>query len=150
MMTPVMSAAHGLIGRALPVLIALQDAPRPTGGGASQGGAPPPGGGLFSLLFPLLVLVFLYFVMIRPAAKQRKEQEALQKSLQKGDRVITSAGIVGTVAGVDDQFVTLEVSEKVRVKFLREAITRKIDGTQPATKTNKPAESSPTTPEGKK
>jgi preprotein translocase subunit YajC len=140
MLSTVISNAHGLVGRMVPVLIALQDAPRPSGGAApSQGGGQqPPAGGYFQLLLPLLVVAFLYFVMIRPANKQRKEQEALQKGLQKGDRVVTSSGIIGTVAGVDEQFVTLEISEKVRVKFLRDAVARKFDATAPAKAGEKP------------
>jgi preprotein translocase subunit YajC len=145
MLSTLMSHADGLIGRALPVLMALQDAPHPSGGAAPAqgGGGAPAGGQYFSMLFPLLVVAFLYFVMIRPANKQRKEQEALQKGLQKGDKVVTTSGIIGTISGVEDQFITLEISEKVRVKFLREAVTRKFEP-KPAGGT------SPSSPEAKK
>jgi len=119
-------------------LLALQDPPRPAGpapasGGSGSGttGAPaarPTGPDMFGgMLFPALIFGVMILFMLTTGRKQRKETETLQKSLQKGDRVLTSSGMIGTVVGLDDKHATLEISEKVRVKFVREHITRKYD-----------------------
>jgi preprotein translocase subunit YajC len=78
-----------------------------------------------SLLMPLLMVAVIYFVAIRPMNKQRKEQEELNKALRTGDQVVTSSGIIGKITGMTDAEVTLEISEKVRVKFRRAAIESK-------------------------
>lgn len=146
MLSTLIAHAHGLVGRALPIVVAMQDSStRPPSAGRGGGGGGGGGGGFGQLLIPLLMIAFLYFFMIRPMSKQRKEQEALNKSLQKGDKVVTSSGIIGTITGIEDQFVTLEISEKVRVKFLREAVTRKLGAETSASKsepmpTTKPAD----------
>ena len=74
---------------------------------------------------PLLMVAVIYFVAIRPMNKQRKEQEELNKGLRTGDQVVTTSGIIGKITGLTDGEVTLEVSEKVRVKFRRTAIESK-------------------------
>lgn len=136
MLTTLVSQAYGLFGRLVPLLVALQDAPRapggggapaPAGGGGGGGAAAGPAGLLQTFAIPLLLFGFLYFVMIRPMNKQRKEQDSLQKSIKKGDKVVTTSGIIATVSAVEDQFITLEISERVRVKFLRESVARKFD-----------------------
>jgi preprotein translocase subunit YajC len=144
MPTQLLAFAHGLVGRVAPLLLA-QDAPHATGGGgaahpASGGGqAAGGGGGLFaSPLLMILMFGMLFLFMTMSSRRQKKETETLQKSLQKGDKVITTSQMLGTVVGIDDQFVTLEISEKVRVKFLREAIARKLDAGA-VTATTKPA-----------
>ncbi len=105
----------------------------PTG---SATGAPPSGptgflsgAGLGNpvVLFPLL-LVMMYFIMIRPEQKRRKETEGWLKSLKKGDEVATTGGLIGRISGLDENVVTLEVQEKVRVKVLRSSVTGKAPG----------------------
>lgn len=105
----------------------------PTG---SSTGAPPAGGGGFLsgaglsnpiVLFPLL-LVMMYFIMIRPEQKRRKETDSWLKSLKKGDEVATTGGLIGRISGLDENVVTLEVQEKVRVKVLRASVTGKAPG----------------------
>ena len=60
--------------------------------------------------------------MIRPEAKKQKEQKALMDALQKGDEVYTSFGILGTVVGMTEKVITLEISENAKVKVLRSQI----------------------------
>jgi preprotein translocase subunit YajC len=67
-------------------------------------------------------LVF-YFMVIGPANKQRRQQQELLSALKKGDRVITSGGIYGTVQGVEPEAVYLKIAENVKVKVLRSAIS---------------------------
>lgn len=72
----------------------------------------------------LLVFVIFYFIVIRPASRERKAREAQIKSIKKHDRVVTNAGIHGTVVALEDDAVVLRVDDKanVRIKFSRQAI----------------------------
>ena len=67
-------------------------------------------------------LVF-YFLVIAPANKQRKKTAEMLSALKKGDRVVTSGGIYGTVQGVEADAVYLQIAENVKVKVARSAIT---------------------------
>jgi preprotein translocase subunit YajC len=91
----------------------------PTGGEAS--GSP-----LDSVMgFMPVILIFgiMYFVLIGPERKQRKKRETMLKALKKGDKVVTSGGMHGTIATITDTLVTLQVDEGVRLKFSRAAIS---------------------------
>jgi len=67
-------------------------------------------------------LVF-YFLVIAPANKQRKKTQEMISSLKKGDNVITTGGIYGTVQGVEADAVYLKIAENVKVKVTRSAIS---------------------------
>lgn len=71
--------------------------------------------------FALMFVVF-YFLMIRPQQKKMKEQEEMINKLQKGEEVITRAGIIGRIHGIADKFITLEVDNNVRIKILKNQI----------------------------
>ncbi len=92
-----------------------------TGGG--EGGAGPAGcggaGGMQSLVFMLLMFAVFWFILIRPQQKKAKEHQAFLNALKKGDTVVTRGGVVGRVTGVQDNIVTLEVQEKVRMRVLK-------------------------------
>jgi preprotein translocase subunit YajC len=77
------------------------------------------GGGLEALLFPIGVIVLLYFIMIRPQMKRQKEHKQLVDSLAKGDEVALEAGIMGKITSISDDLVTLEVSDGVELKVRR-------------------------------
>jgi preprotein translocase subunit YajC len=74
----------------------------------------------------MIVLLFgvMYFMMIRPQQRRRREAEQMQAALGPGDDVVTVGGMHGTVATVDDDVVTLEVAPGVHVRFARPAIAR--------------------------
>ena len=55
----------------------------------------------------VIMLVAFYFILIRPQNEQRKKQEALVKALKKGDKVVTTSGILGTVVGVKERTVSI-------------------------------------------
>lgn len=80
------------------------------------------GGGFAGLIPLLLMFVVFYFILIRPQQKQAKKLQDFIKGLKMGDRVVTSGGLHGTVTGLTDTTVTLEIAEKVRVKVTRSAI----------------------------
>lgn len=93
-----------------------------------QTGSPAGTGGFLVSLLPIagIFLVF-YFIVIAPASKQRKKTQEMLGGLKKGDRVVTSGGIYGTIQGVEADVVYLKISENVKVKVARSAIT----GVQP-------------------
>ena len=75
-----------------------------------------------TLIFFVPVIVLFYFMMIRPQAKRAKEHKNLLGGLQKGDEVVTSGGIAGKVTKVTDDFVVIEVSDNVELRFQKQAI----------------------------
>ena len=79
------------------------------------------GGGL-GLLFPLLLIGVMYFLMIRPQMKRQKEHKAMLDKLNRGDEVITSGGVAGTITDIGDNFVTVEIADNVRVRVQKGAI----------------------------
>ena len=72
-------------------------------------------------------LVF-YFLVIAPANKQRRKQQEMLSALKKGDRVLTSGGIYGTIQGVEPEAVYLKIAENVKVKVARSAISGVVTG----------------------
>ncbi len=101
------------------LLQAAEDAaPTEDVGGKSDGGSP--FGGLW---VPLIgVIVIFYFVLIRPEKKKQKARESLLGGMKKGDKVMTTSGIYGTIAQIQDEVVTLQVADGVRMRFARGAV----------------------------
>jgi preprotein translocase subunit YajC len=66
----------------------------------------------------------MYFMMIRPQQKRRREAEQMQSALAAGDEVVTIGGLHGTVAEVEDETVLLEVAPGVQTRYARPAIAR--------------------------
>lgn len=80
-----------------------------------------------SQLIPLVLLfVVFWFVLIRPQQRRQREHRQLMSGVGVGDEVVTVGGMFGVVTGLDDESVTLEVADGVRVRFARQAIGRKI------------------------
>jgi preprotein translocase subunit YajC len=91
----------------------------------AMGGLPGGGGGtggLGSFLPLILMFVVFYFLLIWPQQKKAKAHRQVLASLQKGETVVTSSGIYGTITGITDTVVTLEIAEKVRIKVSRSSI----------------------------
>jgi preprotein translocase subunit YajC len=81
-----------------------------------------------SMLVPLvLCMAVFYFFMIGPERKQRKKREEMLSSLQKGAKVMTTGGLYGTVAQLQDDVVTLQIADGVRVRYARSAIQTVIE-----------------------
>ena len=89
---------------------------------AQAAGAAPAGGGFGMLLFPIVLIGVMYFLMIRPQMKRAKEHKGMLDKLAKGDEVITSGGIAGTVTDIGDNFVTVEVADNVRLRVQKGAV----------------------------
>jgi len=86
---------------------------------AQAGQAPAGGGELFQIIFLVGLFVLFYFIAIRPQRKRQKEHQALVESLNKGDEVVTTAGILGKITSLDDNYMVLNVAENVDMKFQR-------------------------------
>ena len=89
---------------------------------AQAAGAPPAGLGLGGFLLPIILIAVMYFLMIRPQMKRAKEHKDMLDKLSKGDEVITSGGIAGTVTDIGDNFITVEVADNVRVRVQKAAV----------------------------
>lgn len=74
---------------------------------------------LTSLVPFLLIFAIFYFLMIRPQKKRLQEEQAMLGALAKGDEVVTKSGFLGTVAGLTEKIVTLEIAEGLKIKVLR-------------------------------
>lgn len=86
-----------------------------------------PGGGDFLIQLLPLVLIFVvfYFLLIRPQQKRMKEHKEMLGAVRRGDRIVTNGGLVGTVTRVDedDDMLTVEIADGVRVKVLRSMLS---------------------------
>ena len=93
---------------------------------AAPAGQPQPGGLLGNpMVFMVLMLVVMYFILIRPQRQKQKETEKLQKAIEPGDEVITIGGAHGVVTTVRENTLIVRVAEG-KIEFDRTAIARKV------------------------
>ncbi len=82
--------------------------------------------GLFNFGNPMFLMVAMlaifYFLLIRPQQKRAKEHKQMLANLQKGDTIFTSGGLRGKITGLDENVITMEIADKVRVKLNRSAV----------------------------
>ena len=85
------------------------------------------GGGILGQLplFAILIAIF-YFFFIRPTAKKQKEQDAFITSMEKGNEVVTSSGIIGKISKISDKEVTIQVSEKTFLRVTKGSISNEL------------------------
>ncbi len=84
--------------------------------------APPQAPGIMAFLPFILMFVVFYFLLIRPQQKKVQEQKKMQDGLQKGEEVVTQAGIFGKITGVTDKVITVEIADNVRIKVLKSQV----------------------------
>jgi preprotein translocase subunit YajC len=90
-------------------------------------------GSSFVSFIPLiLIFVVFYFLLIRPQQKQAKEHQQFLNDLKSGNKVITKGGLHGTITGLTETVVTLEIAQDVRVKLSRSAIASPESANTPA------------------
>lgn len=89
---------------------------------AAEGG----GSALPTLLFFGLMAALMYFMIIRPQSKRRKDAMELQRSVSVGDEVVTVVGLHAKVAGVEDDIISLEIAPGVVARYERATIARVI------------------------
>lgn len=92
-------------------------------GSAGKGGAGGPGGDLHFIILMVAIFAIFYFLLIRPQQKKQKAVREMLDKLSHGDMVITVGGLHGKVTGLTDNIVTLEISDKVRVKVSRNHVS---------------------------
>ncbi|HJX72278.1 MAG TPA: preprotein translocase subunit YajC [Bacteroidales bacterium] len=94
-----------------------------SGGSQTQGGNP-----LMGFLPLVLIIFIMYFLMIRPQAKKQKEHKAMITSLEKGDKIMTSGGIVGIIQGVKDSegLLIIKIADNVKIELSRTAVAQVI------------------------
>lgn len=121
----------------LPVLADSVPVPAGTPAAQTQAAAPVAGApapqqqGLLGMFLPFaLVFGVMYFFMIRPQQKKLQDHKTLLESIKKGDDVVTTSGFLGTVTGITDKVVTLELADNVRVKMLKSQISQVVKGNQ--------------------
>lgn len=78
-----------------------------------------------------IMLLVMYFLMIRPQQKRMKQQQELLGGLKNGDEVVTNAGIIGTITGMSEKVVTLEISKNVQMKVLKSQVNQVVKGSIP-------------------
>lgn len=107
----------------------LGDAPATTattqqpGGAAAGNGAGAPASSPYSGMWVLgLMFVVIWMFLIRPERKRQREAAQMRGALKKGDAVVTAGGMHGKIASMDEATITLEIGDKVRVKFNRNAV----------------------------
>ena len=84
----------------------------------------PQGGGWSMWVMLILIFVVMWFFMIRPQRKQQKELEKFRNELKRGDKVITSGGIYGTVDEVKEKTVLLKVDGDVKLRVDKQCLVR--------------------------
>ena len=81
------------------------------------------GAGSLVSLFPIvLIILIFYFIMYRPIRQRQKSLDTMIAGLEKGDRVITTGGVYGTVVDVKEHVVMLKIGDQVKIKVSRNAI----------------------------
>jgi len=82
------------------------------------------GGGFISTLFmfSLIILIF-YFMILRPQQKRSKERQKLLGGVKKGDKIVTIGGLHGSVIGVDEKTLLVQVADNVKLKFEKSAVS---------------------------
>jgi preprotein translocase subunit YajC len=82
------------------------------------------GGSFLPLLFIVLLFGVMYFLMIRPQQKRRREAMQMQSALAPGDDIVTIGGLHATVVSIADDVVTVEIAPGVHARYARPAIAR--------------------------
>ena len=87
------------------------------------------GGGAITLVWFGLIFVLMYLLLIRPQRKKQREHEKLVRELKKGDKVVTSGGMFGTIFAIDDERnrVVLKIGNDTKLEFLKSSIAAKVD-----------------------
>ncbi len=89
---------------------------------AENGAAASQQPGILGFLPLIIIFIIFYFLLIRPQSKRAKEHRNMVSSLSTGDEVVTNGGLLGRIEELDENFVTLEIADNVRVRVQRNAV----------------------------
>jgi preprotein translocase subunit YajC len=85
---------------------------------------------LISSILPLVVLFLIfYFLIIRPQKKQQKERQDMINSLKKGDKIVTSGGLIVEIQKVEEIFLTIEIDANTTAKLSKEYVSNLYENT---------------------
>ena len=85
-------------------------------------------GNILAPLFPLLILfAIFYFLVIRPQQKQAKQHKEMVASLKKGDKIVTTGGLIGEVVKSEEDFIKVKLNDETIVKIVPDYVVRKIE-----------------------
>jgi preprotein translocase subunit YajC len=82
------------------------------------------GGGAIIFVYIILFVGVFYFLAVRPQRRQRHAHQEMLTMLKKGDEIVTIGGMFGTIKELREDYVVLEVANRVRVKYLKRAISQ--------------------------
>ncbi|MCF6340082.1 MAG: preprotein translocase subunit YajC [Sulfurimonas sp.] len=83
---------------------------------------------ILSQLLPFVILIaIMYFVIIRPQQKEAKKRKAMILALAKGDKVITSGGLIVVIHKVEEKFLSVKINDDTMVKITQDSVTRKYE-----------------------
>jgi preprotein translocase subunit YajC len=88
------------------------------------------GGGFVQIIFLVVIFAIFYFLLIRPMRVKQKKLSQLIKELKKGDKIVTTGGIYGTIAGLTDSTLLVKIADNVKIEIARSAVA----GLQPEKK----------------
>lgn len=100
---------------------------------APQQGGNPEGGLMSTLIMFALIIAIFYFLILRPQQKRQKDRQKLLETLKKGDKVLTAGGMYGTISGIDEKTVLIQVADGVKMKFERSSVTSILKEGEPDT-----------------
>src|SRR5690349_15526159 len=89
--------------------------------GAASGST---GSAILSFVPFILIFVIFYFLLILPQQKRQKKQKAMLEALKKGDKIVTSSGIWGTITNLGKETVTVQIADNAKIKVQRDHISR--------------------------
>lgn len=85
-----------------------------------------------SLVPIVAIFIIFYFLLIRPQQKQANEQQKMLEALKKGDRILTTGGLYGTIVGIKGNDLEVKFSENVKLLVLRSAVAKLVDEAPPS------------------
>lgn len=91
---------------------------------AQAGGEGDSSTGFLSLIPFLLIFVVFYFLLILPQQRRQKKQREMIAAIKKGDKIVTTAGIWGTITNLDKETVTVQIADNTKVRMQRDHIAR--------------------------
>lgn len=80
-----------------------------------------------SIIFIVAIIAFFYLAMIRPQQRREKQRQSLISNLEPGDEIVTIGGIMGTVSGVDDDSVRVQVADGIVIRIIKRAVSFKAE-----------------------
>jgi len=89
---------------------------------APAAAADSPLGSMGGMIFPLLMVVALYFVVLRPQMKRQKEHKAMIEAIAKGDEVVIAGGMLGKIAKIGETYLHVEVANGVEIQVQRSSV----------------------------